>query len=202
MNTKLLLSALLCVMILVSGCVQIDVYQKIKRDGNVDMRLILKAESMMILNALKTDLEIDPSVQYTYKETDNSVIYEFSDIDPTEDVIFKKENAMSNKENYRFEKEFRFPYYYFTYEIDIQPEETAQDDSAFGSDAFDSEMDSMLGEMFKIGYTVEVFGDIVETNGNRMSDEKVKFNIGLTDDKVYYVKFKDFFLFTWIGSLF
>ncbi|GAH52500.1 unnamed protein product [marine sediment metagenome] len=208
---KKVISALLILsIVLLSGCVQIDVHQKIKRNGNVDISLTFKAESHMILNLLKQDLEIDPSVQnkYTYEETDNSVTYKFIDIDPNKDVIFKEnensytDNSILNKDNYK--KEFKFPYYYYTYEIDMTKENIEevkpQNDEESLFDEF--EMDSMFGEMFKIGYTVEVFGKIVETNGNKMDDNKVKFNIGTNDDKVYYVKFKDFFLSNWFGRIF
>jgi len=210
MNKKIIFSLLIISLVLLSGCVQIDVYQKIKRSGNVDMSLTFKAESPMILNALKQDLEIDSSIQdkYTYEETDDSVTYKFTDIDPLKDNLFKEnedsdtDTSMLNKDNYKFKKEFKFPYYYYTYEIDMTNENTeeveVQEDSLFD----ESEMDSMFGEMFKIGYTVEVFGKIVETNGNKMDNNKVKFNIGMDSDKVYYVKFKDFFLSSWIGSIF
>lgn len=199
-------------LVLLSGCVQIDVYQKIKRNGNVDMSLTFKAESPMILNVLKQDLEIDPSIQdkYTYEETDNSVTYKFTNIDPTKDVLFKEtkdsdtDTSMLNKDNYKFNKEFKFPYYYYTYEIDMTNEDSEKIESKEDEESLfdESEMDSMFGEMFKIGYTVEIFGKIVETNGNKMEDNKVKFNIGMDEDKVYYIKFKDFFLSSWFGSIF
>jgi len=203
MIKKIISSLLILSIVLLSGCVQIDVYQKIKRNGNVDISLTFEAESPMILNTFKQDLEIDPSVQnkYTYEETDNSVTYKFIDIDSNKDAIFK-ENSMLNKDNYK--EEFKFPYYYYTYEIDMTKENIEEvkpqndEESLFN----ESEMDSMFGEMFKIGYTVEVFGKIVETNGNKMDDNKVKFNIGTNEGKIYYVKFKDFFLSNWFGRIF
>ncbi|MDD3629344.1 MAG: hypothetical protein PHN81_06190 [Actinomycetota bacterium] len=71
-------------------------------------------------------------------------------------------------------------------------------ENLFGED----EADAMLGQLFKIGYTIEVFGKIVETNGNKINDNTVKFNIGPDDLNLYYVKFKDFFLSNWFGRLF
>ena len=143
MNKKIIFSLLIISLVLLSGCVQIDVYQKIKRSGNVDMSLTFKAESPMILNALKQDLEIDSSIQdkYTYEETDDSVTYKFTDIDPLKDNLFKEnedsdtDTSMLNKDNYKFKKEFKFPYYYYTYEIDMTNENTeeveVQEDSLF-----------------------------------------------------------------------
>lgn len=216
---------LLVFLVLLGGCVQVDVSQKIKRSGNMDMSLTLKAESPMILSAVNQDLQIDPSVQdkFTYEETDTSVTYKFTDIDPSKDTLFEEnedstaDTSIIDKESYRFEKEFKFPYYYYTYEIDMTKEETedsndvqeheeilsddADMDAMFGEYG-DAEMDAMFGEMLSMGYTVEVFGSIVETNGKKMDDNKVKFNIGMDTDTVYYVKFKDFFLLNWLGSIF
>jgi hypothetical protein len=210
MNKKIILSILILSIVVLSGCVQVDVYQKIKRSGNVDMSLTFEAESPMILNTLKQDLEIDPSIQdkYTYEETDNSVTYRFTDIDLQKDNLFAEEvdsetdTSLLDKENYDFKKEFKFPYYYYTYEIDMTKGNTEELDAQEESLFDDSEIDSLFGEMLTIGYTVEVFGTIVETNGNRMDDNKVKFNIGVNTDKEYYVTFKDFFLSSWFGYLF
>ncbi len=212
MNKKIIFTLLMLSVVLVSGCVQLDVEQKIKRNGNVDLSLIVKSESPTILNALKQNLEVAPSVQnkYTYEESDNSVTYKFTDIDPTKDVLFKESedsdmntSMLFNKDNYNFKKEFRFPYYYYTYKIVTEEKsENTNSDIEENNLLKESEIDTMFGDMFKIGYTLEVFGKIVETNGNRMDDNKVKFNIGLEDNKVYYVEFKDFFISNWLGSLF
>ncbi|MBI3035207.1 hypothetical protein HYY71_02695 [Candidatus Woesearchaeota archaeon] len=63
-----------------------------------------------------------------------------------------------------------------------------------------SELETTMGEMFKIGYTIEVFGKITDTNGNRMSDNKVKFIIGLKENKKYYVTFRDFFISSYCNN--
>lgn len=196
---KIILGFLVLSMFLISGCVQIDVYQKIKRNGNIDLSLTLKSESSMILNAMKQNLEVDPSVmeKYTYEEGTDSVTYKFTDINPLKDNIFKQkedsktDTSMFNKDNFKFKKEFSFPYYYYTYGINMGNGKSSS-----------SKEENPFGEMFKIGYTIEVFGTVVDTNGNKMADNKVKFNINPDEDKAYYVKFKDFFLASWFGSMF
>lgn len=212
MLKKITIGIIVLSMLLISGCVQIDIYQKIKRNGHVDMSLTFKAESM-ILNAFKTNIEVEPSMKskYTYEETDDSVTYKFTDIDPFKDNLFKQEDngktdtSMFNKDNYHFKKEFKFPYYYYTYEIEMK--DTQQEESKPKTDntegMFDtSGLESAMSNMFKVGYTIEVFGKITGTNGNKMSDNKVKFNIGINENKKYYVTFRDFFISSWIGSIF
>ena len=168
----------------------------------MDISVTLKSDTIMILNSLKQNMEVEPSMQdkFTYEETDNSVTFNFEDIDPTKDNLFKEndetDTSILDKESYNFKKEFKFPYYYYTYEINAtnEDEETEENEISLFNE---TEMNAMFG----IGYTIEVFGKIVETNGNKMSNNKVKFNMGMNDDKVYYVKFRDFFITNWIGSL-
>ena len=59
---SLIIGLIILSLLLLNGCIQIDIYQKIKRNGHVDISLTFKAESSMILNALKQDLEIEPSL--------------------------------------------------------------------------------------------------------------------------------------------
>ena len=168
---KLIVGIIILSMFLVSGCIQIDIYQKIKRNGHVDMSLTFKAEST-ILNAFKQNIEVDPSIKskYTYKETDDSVTYQFTDIDPSKDNLFKQEQdsqtdtSIFNKDNYHFKKEFKFPYYYYTYEINIKDVQKEEPKTNNQEGMFDTlGIESAMSEMFKIGYTIKVFGKITDT---------------------------------------
>ncbi len=193
---------LLIIVILLSGCVQAEVYQKVKRNGNFDISLTIKSESPMILNIFKQESPINPSLQdkYTYEEDETSITYKFTDLDPTKDVIFaESEEFETGIFGYNLSKEFKFPYYYYYFELDLSEEDNGVLDS---QNKGLSGIEAMFDEMFKIGYTVEVFGKITETNGNRMEDNKVKFNLGPSENNIYYIEFRDFFISNWLGRLF
>ncbi|RJQ21365.1 hypothetical protein C4580_02380 [Candidatus Woesearchaeota archaeon] len=198
---KTAIAGSILILLLLTGCLQIDIQQKLKRSGKVDLSLTFKSDSTMILENMKEQFQVNPAItrKYTYSETEKSATYQFTDVDPQTDSLFlsqgdEKTAAFMNKDSYKISREFKFPYYYFTYEIHfpVKEQETEQDEFASG----------MASSLFKITYTVETFGRIIETNGNKMSDNAVKFDISLTKDETHYVVFKDFFLFTWFGSLF
>lgn len=194
MKQKLIIIILIIGILFLSGCVQIELYQKIKRNGNFDMSLTFKASSKFILDSLKKDFEINPLIKdkVIYEETDNSISFTFKNINPLKDNLFLEtdsQSSMLDKENYKIEKKFKFPFYYFVYEINMSNNEN-------------NNMDSMFNNFFKISYTLELFGQVVETNGEKISKKKVQFNLLSNENEVYFVKFRDFFLFTWFGNLF
>ena len=185
--------SLLLSVVLLSGCVQLDIYQKVKRNGYSDISITVKSEYPKILDSLKAGLEVDPSMQdkYIYEEIDDGVRYNFSDVNTQKDTLFKGGETSDLPLNIsNTKKEFKFPYYYYTVEITIPGEQS--DDVTDGSGNGDS----------VIGYTVEFFGEMVETNGHPMDDNKVKFNIVTDENKIHYVKFRDFILTNWFSRLF
>ena len=186
-------------LLLINGCVHVDVNQKLKRNGNTDLTITYKAPEM-ILDSLKQGMNTNTEdfENIIYQETDESIkitiknINKEFELDLYEDDSF--DDILFNKENFNLEKEFRFPYYYFTYIINFSHEDNIQNQD------FD-ELNQMLNNMFKFTYTIETFGEITETNGNKLNKNKVRFNIADTNE-AYVVEFRDFFLISWIGSLF
>lgn len=149
---KIILLISLISLLILSGCINIDVEQKLKRNGNYDIDLVLSTSSeyKMILNGFKDSVQVDDSVKnkFEYKETDTSLIYSFKDINPLVDsVLFKKVENKSNNDqgdmfgqsggadvsflspnNVIIDKEFKFPYYTYTYKLIINPD--SSDDSS------------------------------------------------------------------------
>lgn len=201
MNKKILLIILTLTLLIMSGCIHVDAHQKLKRNGNTDL-IITYSAPKMILDSLKegisTDFEDMKNVKY--EESSDSIKFIFKNINEEFDVdVFDDDeetfnDILFNKENFNIEKEFRFPFYYFTYTINLG-HEFNMDNEEF------NELNQMLEEMFKFTYTVEVFGKITDTNGEKLSKKEARFNIVDTSE-AYVVEFRDFFLFTWIGSLF
>lgn len=188
------------IILLFTGCVNIEVNQKIKRNGNIDLSIIFKSTNSFILESITQDFEINPDIENKafFEKTENSVIFKFKNINPRKESFFKKvdddDTPLLDQDNYNFKKEFKFPYYYFIYEIGEQKNDTIDEDLQKLGNLFDN--------MMKINFNIEVFGTIIETNGNQINKNKVSFESTLTSEDYYYIKFRDFFLFTWIGSLF
>ena len=199
---KLVVLFLVASVFLLGGCTEVGVYQKINRDGTFDMDLVLRSDSSVVLDSLKRGLEVDSGVadRYSYEESDKSVFYRFKGIDPKIDVLFKKKeqsySPLSTLQgmSYELKKEFRFPYYYYTYEI-----VTFKEERHF-SDDWRLEPPKVGGRLVEIGHTVDVFGGVVETNGRQVGSSRVKFDVEFNKDERYYVKFRDFFVSSWVGD--
>ncbi|MCD6464216.1 TPM domain-containing protein, partial [Candidatus Woesearchaeota archaeon] len=134
---------LLISMVLITGCININVEQKLKRNGHYDLDLTISTspEYKILLNGIKEDLQVDDSVRdrFEYRETETSITYSFKDIDPSTHRLFKEvekkpgednvfgqsqqtpDFSFINPENIEFKKEFKFPYYEFTYKLKVTP---------------------------------------------------------------------------------
>lgn len=84
----LLLCLLLCPLFLTS-CIDIEVEQRLHRNGHYDLDLTFStgAEYAMLLDGLKEGIRVDPSVEekFALVEEEGAVTYSFADIDPTVD---------------------------------------------------------------------------------------------------------------------
>ena len=152
-NLKALFGLLIVGIIFLSGCINVDIYQKIKRSGKYDLNLTVSTEEQyaIFLNGLKKDLEVSDEFknQYSYSETADSVTYSFTDLDPNvEPKLFKdiEEQADTTNtfnefyaslpqtadlktlqpKNIEFTKSFSFPYYVYNYKFSILPPEKTE----------------------------------------------------------------------------
>ena len=193
MNKKFLVILLLSLFLL-SGCVQVDFYQKIKRSGNVDFSITLTGDSS-ILSYLINSIDINESEDVAVSKTDNSITYLIKDFNPRSSSVFNTEEGSESditvleSDNYRFERKFKFPYYYFVYEIK--------------SDAKEDDSDSIfdVDDLLKMTFTIEVFGRITDTNGEKLDSKTVQFDL-INHDGPIYVEFRDLFFVSWIGHVF
>jgi len=187
--------------VLISGCVEVNIDHKIERSGNSDIVLTFYG-SPMVLDTIKDDLlsEGIPSDVY-YQEGTNSFSIIKNEI--RTDEVFNTKGFDS-----KFKKEFKFPYYYYTYSITAKKVEKEEMDSKKSGKGVAYDLGYNVGyesakNSIEVDYRVEVFGEITKTNGLKMSQNKVKFELDVfpEKDKTYYVEFKDFFLWSWIGSI-
>ena len=191
---KLLSFSLVCLlmitMILFSGCINLNITQKINRGGSSDINLTIKSENSMFLNYFKQNMEnsslaIEKAI---FSEGDNYISYYWKDVYP---IAPKESNISIGKIS--IYKEFKFPYYYIT--INFDNSENLLEEY--------NETNNLTKEIFnsmKLNYDFEVYGKITDTNGIKLRDNKVRFD--LLKNKKYYVKFRDLFLTNWFGSVF
>ena len=193
-------------LIFIGGCVNIDIEQKIKRNGLVDMSFEITTSMPMILDELKESIVLSNENEFPFEvvEKENGIAYVFENIDPAQANLFEQDDEdvpLDSISNLQVSYEFRFPYYYYTIEIDMSDsqnnlENKSAEEISLG-EAFDmvgDEMSELFAEMFKITYTLETFGKITDTNGELISSNTVKYNLNdVPDDKVF-VEFRDIFL--------
>ena len=188
-KNKTIIILLLLSTLLVSACIEVDVHQKLKRNGNTDLIITYTAPTEVI-DLLKESINTQNLDIAKYEETNNSIKFFFKNINQDINIgMFQEDEDLDEylfkTENFELKKEFRFPYYYFTYKFNLGEEKE----------------ESTTNDIIKITYTIEVFGRIVETNGEQLSKQKVRFDM-INPNKENKVVFRDFFLTTWIGSLF
>jgi len=191
---KLLSFSLVCLMlitiILFSGCINLNVTQKINRDGSSDINLTIKSENSMLLTYFKQGIENSSLAveKAIFSEGDNYISYYWKDVYP---IAPEESNVSIGKISIK--KEFKFPYYYITIKFDNSKNilEEYRETNNLTKEILNS---------IKFNYDFEVYGQIIDTNGIKLSNNKVRFD--LLENKKYYVKFRDLFLTNWFWSLF
>lgn len=189
-------------LILTSGCIDVDIHQKIKWGGSSDMTITIKSENSLFLDAIKKRVIVEGAgskfSDCVYTEDKNSFSYFCKNFV----FVDQKENPKSPFKNIQLQKEFNFPYYYYTYSITW---------AGVSTDELINEQDTELSksitkqiiETAEFNYYVEVFGEIVDTNGQKTGTNEVMFssNLFLPEEKKYTILFKDFFLLSGLGWL-
>lgn len=263
---------LFALLILLSGCVELgmktDITQKIYRNEKSDFSVTISAKTAEDVNVIKESFEINPEFaeKSRYTDVDGSSIYSFYEINVGDKLFNIKEdngNALLDNTKYSLKREFKFPYYTYTYLMDFSGSDSAKDvrkeiedkcaksielkkqlDEAsetsseklekLKSAASQEEKQAVLGEVRAardievkirdelealvagiqcgekkvegeftgVTYTIQGFGSVKDTNGEKIDKKTVKFNVPLDSKKAYYVTFKDLFISNWFGRIF
>ncbi len=172
-SNKVLIAVSLSLVLLLSGCINVNVDQKLKRSGHYDLDFSISttAEYKMLLNALKGSFQVDESVKdkLTYKETDTSITYSFKDLNPATDkklfTVVKNDTESNtpsttssllgssqetpdlsfiNPENIQFSKEFKFPYFEYTLKIPLETKKDVKSTEPLTQDVYISDEANIL----------------------------------------------------------
>lgn len=131
--------------LILSGCVSMSVEQRLHRDGTYDLNFTIQTDESfaMMLQGMKQNLIVEDAVKdrFRFHETPTSISYIFRNIDPQrdselfidaddieevalegDDFTMQADNAdvsFLNPSNVELTREFRFPYYVFTYTLNF-----------------------------------------------------------------------------------
>ena len=127
---------LFALLIFLSGCVDLgmktDITQKIYRNGESDFSMTISAKTSEDLNLIKGSFEINPefSGKSRYTDADGQAIYNFYGVkvgDKLFNINEDSDNQLIDNEKYSLKKEFKFPYYTYTYLMDFSGSDSAKD---------------------------------------------------------------------------
>lgn len=200
-SITLTITIMLIMGVFLSGCVSIDMNQKIYRDGSIDFSITFSSEVPYVLNMMKDEIANtdDLDSEWIYTEDTNSFTLSAEHM-YTKDIDRDSDNAKAGAfiSQPEITKEFKFPYYYYTYsfvEKAILPEDEMstsefEDPSEFGN----------INELISISYNVETFGEVVDTSGLKTSENSARFRLSPEpeQEKRHYITFKDLFFRSWL----
>ena len=178
--------------LILSGCVSVDTNQKIYRDETTDINVRITAESAFILNQVKDGMLDDLSSDWIYSEDGESFSISQKNVKIKSFKYSSAEDSLFGTGELK--KDFKFPYYYYTYSF-INKVKTDNQDAEV------NEYAEKMKDLISISYNIEGFGEIEDSNGLKTSDKSVRFKLEFepkTDTK-YYVTFKDLFINNWFN---
>lgn len=178
---KYLITGLLIMVIAATGCLNMDINHKLSRESN-NITIKFSSDSPGVLNIGKNKLLEDKNFMSNWKYTEDEKSFSIN-----QNLEMKRLKNIKFLSNAEFKKELKFPYYYYTYAF-YSPEESNEEING-----------KKLDDLLLINYNIEVFGDVVETNGIKIGDSSVKFKVDLGKTK-YYVTFKDLFIWSLLSS--
>lgn len=194
----------LSLLLMLSGCITVDIHQTLKPGGDYDMEIKFIMPEML-MQSMQEDggmedmsESIDPAVRdkFSFAMAEDGFTWKFTDLNFNEDVKLFTEagdnetGAGMDTEQMNFMDPKTYEYVEdgstAKYTIRVPAEEVPEGD---GMDAMGAQM---LSQMFTVTYSVETFGKIIDTNGeiDEENNRLVVFTIDLAKGGDYYVEFK------------
>lgn len=197
---------LLAFVIVSAGCVSINVNHDLKKDGSSDIAMEVQSDSQLLRNSLKESLrETLYTENAVLSEGEDSFKYSFEDVYVNGTVLENVGQESGESPDVNTERESGLIYTTYRVEIDsegMKPSDLNMD-SGLGTSGLGPSPDTdSLTSGVELNYNVDPFGQVMETNGQRLEDGRVRFD--LTEDKDYYIEFRafsaDLFLTRKLGS--
>ena len=194
---------LLMILILFSGCVKLNTTEELKRNGLMNVIVIFDSSYFTISDLVNSSITPNPNLNPISERVNNTLIYYFSNVNPFESDLFVNSgeneylgvnpSGFLGSNTFKYSTEFKFPYYYYYYTADFG------NASIQGDDVFNKSYLLDLAQNYTIDYDVIYFGELVSTNGQEISDKKIRFSPQISND--YELTFREFFLINWLKRL-
>lgn len=190
-----LVFAFLALLVVLSGCVKMEASQKIRRSGASDFNFTVESEYLELMNFTPEAIgKMGFAVENgEVIEGDGKLTVSWKDVYfppvPTEAYGADNASATALFGGAAVSRKFSFPY--FLYSINFSSR-------GLGGGSSENELAEQLMSGMRLDYRLETFGKIVETNGEKISDNSVRFDLKKKGE--YYVVFRDFFLSSIFGG--
>ncbi|MDD5499756.1 MAG: hypothetical protein PHT91_02680 [Candidatus Nanoarchaeia archaeon] len=188
--------------IFLSGCVQMNTTQELRRDGTMNVIVIINSPYFTLADAINDSLIPNPELNPVSERINNTLIYYFSKANPFSDNLFLSSNATNDLmidssgflagNTFKYETRFRFPYYYYYYSADFSS-------PSIQGEIFNESEILSLASMQDINYDIIYFGELVSTSGEEVDEQKVRFSAASNQN--YSLTFREFFISNWIKRL-
>jgi len=192
--------------VLLSGCVNIDTNINYRRNGLMNINITFSADDSEYAEGISQGLKnviVNPELtnQVYYYNTSDSFTYSFINVKPTNTLLISNDSNIGmspfiNESGFSVSEEFIFPYYVYNCTIIFENDEDLSQIN---------DLNMSIGEFYNavydVSYAVNVFGTITATNGDLTSTTGAHYNFDYTNPENFYVTLRDFFLFTWLGKL-
>ncbi len=172
---KLILSLIIMISLVLSGCGTVNIHHKIDRNGDYDINFIVLTDSeLLIENTIKFLAENEDFNEENIQVLEDGILYQIKSGNMIEFSQEEEDFALISK----FEMEKGFPFNYYTMRFDNS---ITEDKSEINLEEAGVEAN----------YIVELFGKIHETNGEIVDNTTnvVKFNLQEKTD--YYVTIRE-----------
>jgi hypothetical protein len=189
--------------ILLSGCVKVNSTEQLRRDGSMNVLIVIQSPYFSLTDSINKSIAPNPNITYIIDFMNSSIIYYFPKANLSENDLFISKNESSDLkiepsgflagDTFKYSQEFRFPYYYYIYSANFS------NASFKGASNYNSTAIMEISQDYGIDYDIVYFGELSKTNGEELSGKKIRFNY--EEGKEYYLTFKEFFLFNWIGRM-
>jgi len=191
MMQRILLAATVGLVIALSGCITLEAEADLHRDKSMDLRFGMTSDYDRIRGAMR------PEFTSTYENgtgefvnTSDGFFYEWERVRPP--VVRQPSDGDTELsfmgESMNVTESYSFPLSY-TVRVEFRsegmgPANTSGNDSGMGG-----AMAGQFAEQIGFDFTLDPFGEIQETNGERTGDGAVTFD--MTEQQTYYVEFSD-----------
>jgi hypothetical protein len=162
----------------------------------MNILVMFSSSYFSLIDSVNSSIMPNPMLKPSSERINNTLFYYFSNVNPFESELFLNSNendylnvdlsGFLGSQSFSYTHEFKFPYYYYYYTADFE-NISLESDEVFNKNYL---INSLSG--LDVNYDIVYFGELINTNGEKLDDNKVRFSV--SNPKDYNLTFKEFFL--------